>query len=50
MVTGDEEKDLAGRGDQPKLVPISGPGLGDLHTVGVNEDVSHIVISELEED
>ena len=36
---GDEEKNIGSSGKDTS-VPISGPGLGDLHTVGENSDVS----------
>jgi hypothetical protein len=40
---GDEEKEIDGTGGKKakdNSAPISGPGLGDLHTVGEHEDVS----------
>lgn len=40
---GDEEKQIGGTGGKDvkdNSAPISGPGLGDLHTVGEHEDVS----------
>lgn len=41
---GDEEKNISGQVViKDTSVPISGPGLGDLHTVGEQSDVSYSV-------